>query len=66
MPKPSGAGCSQVQKCRKKWGKMQYHWYDFENLKNDLCINDSTKALKEIISSIKDINKVVTIVTFHI
>ena len=44
----------------------KYHWYDFENLKNDLCINDNTKALKEIISSIKDKNKVLTIVTFHI
>lgn len=44
----------------------KYHWYDFENLKYDLCINDNTKALKEIISSIKDKNKVLTIVTFHI
>ena len=44
----------------------KYHWYNFESLKNDLGLKDEVKALKEIISSIKDKNKVLTIVTFHV
>lgn len=44
----------------------KYHWYDFEGLKNDLGLKDEVKALKEIIFSIKDKNKVLTIVTFHV
>ena len=44
----------------------KYHWYDFEKLKSNLGIKNDIEAFEKIISSIKDRNKVLTIVTFHV
>lgn len=44
----------------------KYHWYDFKKLKSNLGLKNDIEALKKIIFSIKDKNKVLTIVTFHV
>lgn len=44
----------------------KYHWYDFEKLKSSLGIKSDIEAFERSISSIKDNNKVLTIVTFHV
>ena len=43
----------------------KYHWYDYESIKFILGIKNDIEAFKEILSSIKDRNKVLTIATFH-